>query len=35
LLAKPLYFVLANLAALIGLLKFLKGDQIITWTPVR
>lgn len=33
--SKPYYFALANLAALSALLKFLKGQRIVTWEPVR
>lgn len=33
--SKPYYFELANLAALRALLKFLRGERIVTWEPVR
>jgi cellulose synthase/poly-beta-1,6-N-acetylglucosamine synthase-like glycosyltransferase len=29
------YFILANVAAIVAYLKFLKGERIVTWTPVR
>ncbi|HXH02181.1 MAG TPA: glycosyltransferase family 2 protein [Candidatus Competibacteraceae bacterium] len=35
LLAKPYYFVLANLAALSALLRFLRGERWVTWEPLR
>ncbi|MGH8581580.1 MAG: glycosyltransferase family 2 protein [Gammaproteobacteria bacterium] len=35
LLNKPYYFVLANLAALIALLRFVRGQEMVVWTPVR
>jgi len=31
----PFYFVLSNLAALWGFLKYLGGERKITWTTVR
>jgi cellulose synthase/poly-beta-1,6-N-acetylglucosamine synthase-like glycosyltransferase len=31
----PFYFVLANIAALIGLVRYLTGERMITWTTVR
>lgn len=34
-LSKPYYFVLANLAALVALLKFARGERIVSWTPLR
>lgn len=34
-LGKPYYFALANLAAVIALLRFLRGEHMITWTPIR
>ncbi|MEZ5426398.1 MAG: glycosyltransferase family 2 protein [Pyrinomonadaceae bacterium] len=34
-LAIPLYFVLTNLASLIGFYKFLRGDRIANWEPIR
>lgn len=33
--AVPLYFVLANLASLIGFYKFLRGERFSTWEPIR
>lgn len=35
LLAKPYYFVLTNLASAISLFRFLRGERIVTWTPMR
>ena len=34
-LSRPYYFVLANLAALVALLKFARGERIVSWTPLR
>lgn len=34
-LAMPLYFVLANLASLIGFYKFLRGERYARWEPIR
>ena len=34
-LAIPLYFVLANLASVIGFYKFLKGENLARWEPIR
>ncbi|MGI8556184.1 MAG: glycosyltransferase family 2 protein [Pyrinomonadaceae bacterium] len=34
-LAMPLYFVLANLASLIGFYKFLRGERYAKWEPIR
>jgi hypothetical protein len=35
LLALPLYFVLANMAALIACYKFLRGERYARWEPIR
>lgn len=35
LLAKPYYFLLTNLASLIAALRFLRGERLVVWTPVR
>ena len=35
LLGKPYYFVLTNLASLIAVLRYLRGDRIRIWNPVR
>jgi cellulose synthase/poly-beta-1,6-N-acetylglucosamine synthase-like glycosyltransferase len=35
LLAKPYYFVLTNLASLIAALRYLCGERMVVWTPVR
>lgn len=34
-LAMPLYFVLANMASLIGFYKFLRGERYARWEPIR
>jgi cellulose synthase/poly-beta-1,6-N-acetylglucosamine synthase-like glycosyltransferase len=34
-LAKPYYFVLTNLASLIAALRYLRGERMVVWTPVR
>ena len=33
--AMPLYFVLANLAAVVAFYKFLRGETYATWEPIR
>jgi cellulose synthase/poly-beta-1,6-N-acetylglucosamine synthase-like glycosyltransferase len=35
LLAMPLYFVLANLASVVALYKFLRGETYARWEPIR
>jgi uncharacterized membrane protein YoaK (UPF0700 family) len=35
LLAIPLYFVLANLASVVGFYKFLRGETYTRWEPIR
>lgn len=35
LLSKPYYFLLTNLASAVSLFRFLKGDRMVTWTPLR
>lgn len=35
LLAQPYYFVLTNVASALSLFRFLRGERIVTWTPVR
>lgn len=35
LLSKPYYFLLANFAALVATLRYLKGERMVTWQPVR
>lgn len=35
LLAIPLYFVLANLASVIAFFRFLRGERVATWEPIR
>lgn len=34
-LAMPLYFMLANLASLVGFYKFLRGERFASWEPIR
>ncbi|MDH5527857.1 MAG: glycosyltransferase family 2 protein [Nitrospirota bacterium] len=33
--SKPYYFVLVNLAVLMALVRFARGERMVTWTPVR
>jgi hypothetical protein len=33
--AIPLYFVLTNVASLIGFYKFLRGERYARWEPIR
>lgn len=35
LLAQPYYFLLTNLASAISIVRFLRGEKVVTWTPVR
>jgi cellulose synthase/poly-beta-1,6-N-acetylglucosamine synthase-like glycosyltransferase len=35
LLAIPLYFVLANLASAIAFFRFIRGERVVTWEPIR
>ena len=35
LLAQPYYFLLTNLASAVSLFRFLRGERIVTWTPLR
>jgi cellulose synthase/poly-beta-1,6-N-acetylglucosamine synthase-like glycosyltransferase len=32
---QPYYFLLTNLASLIATLRYLKGDRMVTWKPIR
>lgn len=34
-LVQPHYFLLTNLASAISLVRFARGDKVVTWTPVR
>jgi cellulose synthase/poly-beta-1,6-N-acetylglucosamine synthase-like glycosyltransferase len=34
-LGQPYYFLLTNLASLIATLRYLKGDRMVTWKPLR
>lgn len=35
LLAQPYYFLLTNIASAISLVKFARGEKVVTWTPLR
>lgn len=35
LLAKPFYFLLTNLASAVSLFRFVRGEKVVTWTPLR
>jgi cellulose synthase/poly-beta-1,6-N-acetylglucosamine synthase-like glycosyltransferase len=35
LLARPYYFLLTNVASLIATLRYLQGERMVTWTPIR
>ena len=35
LLSKPYYFLLTNLASAVSLFRFLRGERMVTWTPLR
>ena len=35
LLAKPYYFVLTNIASFIAALRYLRGERMVVWTPIR
>lgn len=35
LLAQPYYFLLTNVASAISLFRFLRGERVVTWRPVR
>lgn len=35
LLARPYYFLLTNVASLIATLRYLQGERMVTWTPLR
>ncbi|QSX77677.1 glycosyltransferase family 2 protein [Agrilutibacter solisilvae] len=34
-LAQPYYFVLTNVASALSLFRYLRGERIVTWTPLR
>jgi cellulose synthase/poly-beta-1,6-N-acetylglucosamine synthase-like glycosyltransferase len=34
-LARPYYFLLTNVASLIATLRYLQGERMVTWTPIR
>jgi hypothetical protein len=35
LLTKPYYFLLTNVASLLAMLRYIKGERIVTWKPIR
>jgi len=35
LLTKPYYFLLTNVASLLAILRYLAGERIVTWKPIR
>lgn len=35
LLAQPYYFLLTNLSSAISLVRFIRGEKVVTWTPLR
>ena len=35
LLARPFYFLLTNLASAVSLVRFVRGEKVVTWTPLR
>ena len=35
LLTRPYYFLLTNVASLVATLRYLKGERMVTWTPIR
>lgn len=35
LLAQPYYFLLTNLASAVSLIRFVRGERMVTWTPLR
>jgi cellulose synthase/poly-beta-1,6-N-acetylglucosamine synthase-like glycosyltransferase len=35
LLTKPYYFLLTNVASFLATVRYLKGDRIVTWKPIR
>lgn len=35
LLAQPYYFLLTNVASAISLFRFLRGERVVTWSPLR
>lgn len=35
LLTQPYYFLLTNVASAISLIRFARGEKVVTWTPVR
>jgi cellulose synthase/poly-beta-1,6-N-acetylglucosamine synthase-like glycosyltransferase len=32
---RPYYFLLTNVAALLATVRYLRGDRMVTWTPIR
>ncbi len=35
LLGRPYYFLLTNIASLIAMLRYLRGERMVTWKPIR
>ena len=35
LLTKPYYFLLTNVASLLAILRYLRGERIVNWKPIR
>lgn len=35
LLSKPYYFLLTNLASIIAIARYVKGERVVTWNPIR
>ena len=35
LLAQPYYFLLTNLASAVSLFRFIRGERVVTWRPLR
>ena len=35
LLTKPYYFLLTNVASLLAILRYVRGERIVTWKPIR
>ena len=35
LMTQPYYFLLTNIASAVSLIRFVKGDKVVTWTPLR
>ena len=33
--ARPYYFLLTNVASLIATMRYLRGERMVTWNPIR